>query len=296
MSEEESDLVYVVPGRSTDDLDDVLAALDGDAADRAVGVDVHVVVSTDRQATGVEDRADRLAPALDAATVAVEVESDPVTYVTDRVAAGGVDRVLAGTDTEVPDRLADTSVSVQSLPTTGRRSRRLVHDRSAAGFVLTFALSYAFYLALGDPTAPFDVVTGAVTAGVVAASLSGVVVETSPSLATVVGRTLRATLFLPYLLVEVVRANLAVAYVILHPSLPVEPAFVTYDPGVENRLERAVLGNAITLTPGTVTVEADADGFLVHTLTAGSREGLREGALTRAVAWVFHGRDGRPDR
>ena len=168
---------------------------------------------------------------------------------------------------------------------------REVRDRRAAGFALTFVLSYGFYLALGDPMALFDLVTGAVVAGVVAATLSAVVVEPSPSVAVVAAQSLRATLFLPYLLVEIVRANLGVAYVILHPSLPIDPAFVTYDPGIEGPLERAVLGNAITLTPGTVTVDVGRDGFLVHTLTPATREGLREGSLARAVAWVFHGRD-----
>jgi len=286
----ESELVYVVPGASTGGLVDALSALGDDAADRSVRVDVRVVVETEREATVVRDRIERDLSG-GAVTVTVETDPDPVGRVADRIEAGATGRVLAGPDTDAASRLADAPTTVTSLPGDRDRSGHLVRDRRAAGFALTFVLSYGFYLALGDPMALFDLVTGAVVAGVVAATLSAVVVEPSPSVAVVAAQSLRATLFLPYLLVEIVRANLGVAYVILHPSLPIDPAFVTYDPGIEGPLERAVLGNAITLTPGTVTVDVGRDGFLVHTLTPATREGLREGSLARAVAWVFHGRD-----
>ena len=167
--------------------------------------------------------------------------------------------------------------------------RGWLHDRSLAGFLTTFVLSYAFYLLLGDPTDPFDLVTGAVTAGVVAATLSAVVVETEPSVRGVLARSARASVFLPYLGYEIVKANLGVAYVILHPDLPIDPSFVEYDPGTDGRFERAVLANAITLTPGTLTVDADGERFLVHALTPETRAGLEAGSLRRAVAWVFHG-------
>lgn len=168
--------------------------------------------------------------------------------------------------------------------------RLLVREGELGGVLLTFVLSYGFYLALGDPTDPFDLVTGALSAGVVAVTLASVVVRPASSAGPLAARIARATLFLPYLLWEVGRANVDVASVILHPELPVDPAVVTFDPEVDGRFERAVLGNAITLTPGTVTITADEAQFRVHTLTAATRAGLTAGPLRRAVRWVFHGR------
>ncbi|MGM0591364.1 MAG: Na+/H+ antiporter subunit E [Halobacteriota archaeon] len=168
--------------------------------------------------------------------------------------------------------------------------RSLVHDVGPRRFLAVFLGSYAFYLSLGDPLDPFDVVTGAVTASVVAAGFAPLLFARPPTTGRTLPRLGRATLFLPYLLYEVVKANLAVAYVILHPKLPVEPAFVRFDPAADERFERAVLANAITLTPGTVTVTVDANGFLVHSLTPATRAELPGGSLERAVRFVFHGR------
>jgi multicomponent Na+:H+ antiporter subunit E len=159
---------------------------------------------------------------------------------------------------------------------------------SARRAVATFGVSYAFYLALGDPTDPFDVVTGLLAAGVSTAVLSRVSFERDPTLASV-GRVARAALFLPYLLYAVVRANLSMAAVVLHPRLPIDPTTVRI-PAPEGRLARALLANSITLTPGTLTVDVDGDELVVHALTRESRAELEAGGLARAVAFVTDGR------
>ncbi|WP_436927322.1 Na+/H+ antiporter subunit E [Halosimplex amylolyticum] len=222
------------------------------------------------------------------------VSDDPAGLVADRVETGDVSGVVV--DPARVDRASfpDLPVPVEWLPAPRpTRRRRLRHGRDRLGVLVTFVLSSSFYLLLGDPTDPFDLVTGAATAALVAAALASVAVETGSSAATAVARTARATLFLPYLLFEIARANVRIASVILRPSLPIDPETVEFDPSADGPFERAVLANAITLTPGTVTVDATAECFRVHTLTAGTRAGLRDGGMARAVAWVFHGRDGR---
>lgn len=170
------------------------------------------------------------------------------------------------------------------------RLRQLVHRAGVARLLATFLLSYGFYLALGDPTDPFDLVTGAASAALVAALLAGTVFEEPPSARRTLPRVARATLFVPYLLWEVVRANLAVAAVVLRPSLPIDPETVEVPLEGRGRFERALLANAVTLTPGTLSVDVTEERLLVHTLTAASREDLESGALARAVRFVFEGR------
>jgi len=148
----------------------------------------------------------------------------------------------------------------------------------------TAAVAFVFYLALGDPTAPFDLVTGAASALAVAAVLGRVSFERAPSPGSLL--TLgRAALFLPGLLAAVVRANLSLAAVVLDPDLPIDPAVVRL-PAPEGVLATALLANSITLTPGTLTVDVGDDELVVHTLTAASRAELLEGSLARSVAWV----------
>jgi multicomponent Na+:H+ antiporter subunit E len=176
-------------------------------------------------------------------------------------------------------------------PTAEDETPSLVHGGGVSRFLATFLLSYGFYLALGDPFDPFDLVSGLGVAGAVAVLLSRTLFEEAPRLGRTLPRLARATLFVPYLLYEVAKANVAVSYVVLHPSLPIDPALVTVEDVPEERIEQAALANAITLTPGTLTVDVDEGGFVVHTLTEASRTGLLSGSLSRAVAFVFHGRN-----
>jgi multisubunit Na+/H+ antiporter MnhE subunit len=260
------------------------------AVRRSTPAEIEILVPDERRAEAIEAIVGELdvTPML---SVETTVTDDPAALVESRTSAGTVACILIDPSSELGvRRLETTGVRVERLSVPREtRHRQLVHERELGGFLLTFVLSYGFYLLLGDPTDPFDLVTGVVTAGVVAGSLSAVVVDTKPSFSGALVRSLRATAFLPYLLYEIVKANLGVAYVILHPDLPIDPKTVSYDPGTEGRFERAVLANAITLTPGTLTVDANGDSFSVHALTDSSRAGLEAGSLRRAVHWVFHG-------
>jgi multicomponent Na+:H+ antiporter subunit E len=100
----------------------------------------------------------------------------------------------------------------------------------------------------------------------------------------------RRVLYVPYLLWEIAKANLAIAYVVLHPSLPIDPEMVEFDAAVWSALAVTTLANSITLTPGTLTVDVTQRHFTVHTLTPSSREDLFAGSLERAVRLVFYGR------
>ena len=153
-----------------------------------------------------------------------------------------------------------------------------------ARFGATGAVAFVFYLALGDPTDPFDIVTGLASAAVVAVILASVAFEPVPSVETL-RAGLRAIVFLPVLLIAVVRSNLALAAVVLDPALPIDPDVVRI-PAPEGTVARALLANSITLTPGTLTLDIVEDELVVHTLTEASRAELLEGSLIRWVAMV----------
>ncbi|WP_435361572.1 Na+/H+ antiporter subunit E [Haloarchaeobius sp. DFWS5] len=153
-----------------------------------------------------------------------------------------------------------------------------------ARYGATALVSFAFYMLLGDPTSLFDLVTGLVSAAVVAAVLGEVTFDWSPSTTTVASLA-RAVVFLPWLLVAVVRSTVGLTLVVLDPRLPIDPKMVRI-PAPESRLGRALLANSITLTPGTLTVDVVDDELVVHTLTTSSCAELLAGSITNAVAFV----------
>ena len=65
---------------------------------------------------------------------------------------------------------------------------------------------------------------------------------------------------------EVVKANLFVAKLILTQETEPEPMLVTFKSSLKTETARAFLANAITLTPGTITVNLDEDELMSYLL------------------------------
>jgi multicomponent Na+:H+ antiporter subunit E len=190
--------------------------------------------------------------------------------------------------------LADRGFDVLEAPVTRRTRRSLPFtDIGLSDFVIVFSTSFLFYLALGAwrVTDPYELLTGLVTAGVVTLTLARVALKgTVPSLRTVGATLLRMAAYTPVLVWEIAKANVALAYVVLHPSLPIDPRIVEFDAAVWGDLPVTTLANSITLTPGTLTVDVSRQHFLVHALIPDAETDLLDGKLERLVRFVFYGR------
>ncbi len=77
----------------------------------------------------------------------------------------------------------------------------------------------------------------------------------------------KAMLYWPWLLKEIVKSAWDVSKIIVHPKLPISPTLVRFKPGQRTDIGLVIHANSITLTPGTITIEASAEEFLVHGLT-----------------------------
>jgi multicomponent Na+:H+ antiporter subunit E len=172
-----------------------------------------------------------------------------------------------------------------------RRTRRapLPARTSALQVGALFGLSFVFYQVLAGSFVLLDLVTGAISATIVAVSISRITFTRDPSGETV-KRLVRMAIYTPYLIWEILKANVQVAAIILNPRLPIDPRMTRIQPAVRGALPITVLANSITLTPGTLTVRVDGRSLTVHTLMSGAREDLFDGGLERGVRFVFYGR------
>lgn len=91
----------------------------------------------------------------------------------------------------------------------------------------------------------------------------------------------RLPAFWLWLLKEIVLSNLKVARIVLGRRLEIEPTWVTVDASHLPVAVRATLANAITLTPGTVSVDVDRGRIEVHCLTREIADDLRSGEMLR---------------
>ncbi len=97
----------------------------------------------------------------------------------------------------------------------------------------------------------------------------------------------RGLAYIPWLSWEIILASLQVAYVVLHPRLPIKPTILRFTAKLPNAGARVILGNSITLTPGTVTLEIQDEEFVVHALIEDSASGLVDGTMPTKVAKLF---------
>ena len=70
--------------------------------------------------------------------------------------------------------------------------------------------------------------------------------------------------YLPLFLWECFKANLDVAYRVLHPRLPINPGIVKVRTKLTTETALTFLANSITLTPGTMSVDIDKDNGILY--------------------------------
>lgn len=100
----------------------------------------------------------------------------------------------------------------------------------------------------------------------------------------------RLVFYVPWLIWQIVIASLQVAYVVLHPKTPINPSLVRFKTRLPNIASKVILGNSITLTPGTLTIRIQDDEFLVHALTDAASTSILDGTLPTEVAKLYQRR------
>ena len=70
--------------------------------------------------------------------------------------------------------------------------------------------------------------------------------------------------YIPVLIWEMAKANIDVAYRVIHPNLPIRPGIVKVKTTLKSDTGLTFLANSITLTPGTLTVDVDKEKGVLY--------------------------------
>ncbi len=134
-------------------------------------------------------------------------------------------------------------------------------------------LLFAFWIIVSQTVHPHHLLAGLMTAAAVAYFNRQHLAALKTGRLTGLNLLLLVKMIL-LLLKDVAVANLQVARLVLSRNMPVEPQVVEFNSRLHSPLSRTLLANAITLTPGTLTVNIDGSRFTVHCLTARNAESL----------------------
>jgi multicomponent Na+:H+ antiporter subunit E len=150
----------------------------------------------------------------------------------------------------------------------------------AVGF---FAFLYAFWLLLSGYFNAFLLVAGA------ACALGALLLARRMHILDREGQAIQLSwhapmLYWPWLIKEMIKSSLDVSWRIVHPRLPISPTLTRFKPTQKTDLGLVIHANSITLTPGTICIEARAGEFLVHALTAEGAAALAGSEMDQRVS------------
>ncbi len=162
--------------------------------------------------------------------------------------------------------------------------------RHPAALILTFIVMMALWMLLSGRFDAFHLGMGVISAAGVAWFSSGLLFDPPPR-RDIFGSWLRFLAYIPWLLYQILKANLDVLKIVLHPRMHrlIDPHIVKFKSDLSGDLALVTLANSITLTPGTITVFVTIDGdYSVHALTrqAGDVSALKD--MERKVAQAFN--------
>lgn len=130
--------------------------------------------------------------------------------------------------------------------------------------IAMFLVALAAWILLSWSVTLQHLVVGVVVSLIVAVSVGDLFVS-RPHMMTHPLRWLNLVfVYAPLLAWECVKANFDVAYRVLNPGLPVKPGIVRIKTSLRSDTGLTFLANSITLTPGTMTVDVDAEKGILY--------------------------------
>lgn len=130
-------------------------------------------------------------------------------------------------------------------------------------FFYLFILLLLVWLALTSSLNPQKLTVGILIALVLSSFLSTTYIGMGlPPLG--IKRFVFLFIYLLVLLKEIVKANMDVAYRVIHPKMPIKPGIVIIKTKLKQDIAKVILANSITMTPGTFTLDIQGDKLLVH--------------------------------
>lgn len=70
----------------------------------------------------------------------------------------------------------------------------------------------------------------------------------------------------PIFIKDLIYSNIEVAKIVLDPKLPINPDVIQLKLDLDNNFDKLLVANAITLTPGTLSLDVKEDDILIHIL------------------------------
>jgi len=156
-------------------------------------------------------------------------------------------------------------------------------------FIAAFILSYLLWLVLTAGTngllwSTGELIAGLIFAGIVAYTTRGIIGEKSTRFLNPT-KWLGWIAYVPVLFWGMVKANLHVAWLVITGKI--RPGIIRVPVDLENDAQYTIMSNSITLTPGTLTIDACPDEKALYVHWIKIPEGMERPKSSEPVAGPF---------
>ncbi len=182
-----------------------------------------------------------------------------------------------------------------SIEDTFRVSKITVHGQNRLfSIILQFFVLFAFWLLLSGRYQAKYIIIGVISAALVTFLTNDLfysVLQRGERLGVKTRQVLlqigHFILYIPWLLLQIILANVQVAYLVLHPRMPIEPGLLLFRTKMRKGIAQVTLANSITLTPGTITTSLEDGNYIIHNLKPPLASSLVDGTMQNKVAHVY---------
>jgi len=129
--------------------------------------------------------------------------------------------------------------------------------------IILFLFAFLVWSFLTWPLDLQNLVVGMLICGFVS-FMTGDMFVKRPYIFKHISRYLWFLYYIPLLIWECLKANIDVAYRVIHPDLPINPGIVKVKTTLKSDTALTFLANSITLTPGTMSVDIDEEGGFLY--------------------------------
>lgn len=181
------------------------------------------------------------------------------------------------------------------------KAKPLVRLGKISGIILQFGALFLFWLILSGHYTLKYILFGVASAALVTFLTHDIFSDIfrskdikADSVRLDVLKFLRFLAYMPWLLYQIIKANIQVASIVLNPKMPIDPAILQFSTTMKRKVAQVILATSITLTPGTVVILLEEGRYTVHALIPGSAGDLVEAKMQNKVGAIFSEKKEQP--
>lgn len=154
-------------------------------------------------------------------------------------------------------------------------------------YIITFLILYVNWMIWSGKFDAFHLSLGGISCIIVTYTTHDLLFKRTQFSFRDIIEVIRLFKYIPWLIYQIILANIHVASLVLNPKMPIDPKIIRFKTKLKKDISLTTFANSITLTPGTITADIVEGEYYVHALNKKVADDLLSGEMENKVAHVF---------